>query len=56
MKISKEIQKVIVEYDNLEKSAKWFSKFDYSKQIVLDQQKEMSIIREKLKLQGIELE
>lgn len=56
MKISKEAQIDIREYIELEKSVKWFSKFDYTKDIISEQQREMLIIREKLKLQGIELE
>ena len=56
MNISKESQKDIHEYLELEKSVKWFSKFDYTKDIISEQQREMLSILEKLKLQGIELE
>ena len=56
MNISKESQNDIHEYLELEKSIKWFSKFECAKDIILDQQNEMSSIREKLEAQGIILE
>ena len=56
MNISKESQNDIHEYLELEKSIKWFSKFEYAKDIILDQQNEMSSIREKLEAHGIILE
>ena len=56
MNISKESQNDIHEYLELEKSIKWFSRFEYTKDIILDHQNEMSSLREKLEAQGIILE
>ena len=56
MNISKESQNDIHEYLELEKSIKWFSRFEYTKDIILDHQNEMSSLREKLEDLGIILE
>lgn len=56
MIISKESQKDIHEFLELEKSIKWFSKRSNCQKIIEQQQVELRVIQDKLKAQGIILE